>query len=91
VFGLKHFPSTFSLNAIRRASSLDHRYIATWWREHFLIDSLLLWFDEVLDCGGLMAIVAFVVVVMVYVACCYHISCINVFITASGPFLSHPT
>jgi hypothetical protein len=32
-----------------------------------------------------------VIVVIVYIACCYHIGYVNISITASASILSHPT
>jgi hypothetical protein len=55
MFGMKNLPSSLPLDAVCRAPSLDHRHKTTWWRECFFLDDLLPWFDEVLDHGGLMA------------------------------------
>jgi hypothetical protein len=37
-------------------SSLDHGHKTSWWRECFFFDDRLSWFDDMLDCGGLVAL-----------------------------------
>jgi hypothetical protein len=46
---MKDFPSALPLDPIYRASSLDHGHEASWWWERFF-------FDDMLDCGGLEAL-----------------------------------
>jgi hypothetical protein len=52
---VENLPSALSLDMICRAPPLDHRHETTWWREHFFLDDRLSWLDDVLNCGGLMA------------------------------------
>jgi hypothetical protein len=53
---MKDFPSALPLDPICRASSLDHGHEASWWRERFFFDDRLSWFDDMLDRGGLVAL-----------------------------------
>jgi hypothetical protein len=53
---MKDFPSALPLDPIFRASSLDHGHEASWWRERFFFDDRLSWFDDMLDRGGLVAL-----------------------------------
>jgi hypothetical protein len=55
MLGVKNFSAALPLNPIRRASSLDHRYETSWWREHFFFDGWLSRLD-MLDRGSLMAL-----------------------------------
>jgi hypothetical protein len=55
MFGVKNFPSSLPLDAVCRAPSLDHRHKTTWWQECFFLNDLLSRFNEVLDRGGLVA------------------------------------
>jgi hypothetical protein len=57
MFGVEYLSCTLPLDFIRRAPSLNHGHEASWRRECLFFDSWLPWLD-VLDCGGLMALLA---------------------------------
>jgi hypothetical protein len=52
---MENLPSMLPPDAICRAPPLDHRHETTWWRECFFLEDRLLRLDEVLDHGGLKA------------------------------------
>jgi hypothetical protein len=52
---MENLPSTLPLDVICRAPPLNHRHETTWWGECFFLDDRLPWLDEMLDHGGLMA------------------------------------
>jgi hypothetical protein len=56
MLGMKYFSSALPLDPICRATSLDHGHETSWWREHFFFDGRLSWFDNMLDRGGLVAL-----------------------------------
>jgi hypothetical protein len=56
MLGVENFPSALSLGTICRASPLDHEHETSWWWERFFFNDWLSWFDDVLDCGGLVAL-----------------------------------
>jgi hypothetical protein len=55
VFGVEHFSHAFPLDFVRRAPPLNHGYETSWRRELFFLISLLSLLD-LLDRGGLMAL-----------------------------------
>jgi hypothetical protein len=56
MLGVKDFSSTLPLDPICRASSLNHGHEASWRRERFFFNDRLSWFDNMLDRGGLVAL-----------------------------------
>jgi hypothetical protein len=56
VLGVKDFSSALPLDPICQESSLNHGHKASWWRERFFFDGRLPWFDDMLDRGGLVAL-----------------------------------
>jgi hypothetical protein len=55
MFSLEHLPVPFLLRAICWAPPLYHGKVTARWREHFLLDGLLLWFEVMLYHHSLMA------------------------------------
>jgi hypothetical protein len=55
MLGVENLPSMLPLDAICWAPPLDHRHETTWWRERFFLDDRLPRLYEMLDRGGLMA------------------------------------
>jgi hypothetical protein len=56
VLGMENLPSALPLDMICRAPPLDHGHKTTWWWKCFFFDDQLPWLDDVLDRGGLMAL-----------------------------------
>jgi hypothetical protein len=56
MLGMKDFPSALHLDPICWESSLEHGHETSWRRECFLFDDRLSRFDDMLDCGGLVAL-----------------------------------
>jgi hypothetical protein len=57
MFGVEYFSCTLPLDFIYRAPSLNHGHEISWWQECLFFDGWLPWLN-VLDCGGLMALLA---------------------------------
>jgi hypothetical protein len=56
MLGVENFPSALPLDLICRASSLYHGHETSWQRERFFFDDRLSWFNDMLDHGGLVAL-----------------------------------
>jgi hypothetical protein len=56
VLGVENFSSVFPLDTVCQTSPLDHWHKTTWWWKWFFFDYRLLRLDDMLDCGGLMAL-----------------------------------
>jgi hypothetical protein len=56
MLSVKDFSSALPLDPICWASSLDHGHETTWHWERFFFDGRLSWFDDMLDHGGLVAL-----------------------------------
>jgi hypothetical protein len=57
MLGMKDFPFVLPLDPTCRASSLDHGHETSWRRERFFFNDRLSWLDDLLDRGGLVALV----------------------------------
>jgi hypothetical protein len=53
---MKNLSVALPLNPICRASSLDHRHETLWRQERFFFDGRLLRLDNMLDRGGMVAL-----------------------------------
>jgi hypothetical protein len=53
---MKDLSAALPLNPICRASSMDHRHETSWRRERFFFDGRLSRLDDILDRGGLVAL-----------------------------------
>jgi hypothetical protein len=56
MLGVENLPSTLPLDTICWAPPLDHRHETSWWRKCFFFDDRLPRLYDVLDRGGLMAV-----------------------------------
>jgi hypothetical protein len=56
MLGVENFPFALPLDPICRAPSLDHGHETSWQRECFFFDDRLPWFANMLDHGGLVAL-----------------------------------
>jgi hypothetical protein len=56
MLGMKDFSSMLPLDPICRASPLNHGYETSWRRERFFFDGRLSWLNDMLDRGGLVAL-----------------------------------
>jgi hypothetical protein len=57
---MENLPSALPLDTIFWAPPLDHGHQTTWWWKCFFFDDWLPWLDDMLDRGGLMALLQYV-------------------------------
>jgi hypothetical protein len=56
VLSVENFSSAFPLDTVCRASPLNHGHKTSWWQKCFFFDDRLSRLNDMLDCGGLMAL-----------------------------------